>query len=172
MPIITSTVFIGEISIANRDQPAVQSAIAIFIAKYEPKFLKQLMGETMYADYLLGIAEDPIPEKWVTLQNLCKPALASYVYYWYIRDQVSQTVGMGQVKPAGENGTIVTPMYKMVRAWNEMVDEVHEIAKYIHAHPDDYGTYYTYWNYWGWWGNTYCCRYRPEIFYPINTMNI
>lgn len=145
--LIDATYFIGELAIANRDQPSVLASINLFIAKYEPKYLKLVMGDTLYAAYLAGIEEDPIPAKWTNLQNVIRvsstkdSAIAGYVYWWYMRDMASQTVGMGQVKPAAENAIMVSNIDKMTRAWNEMSEQTMKIAKFIMDNPTDYPNY-------------------------------
>ena len=145
--LIDATYFIGELAIANRDKASVIASINLFIQKYEAKYLRMVMGETIYADYLAGIEEDPIPAKWTDLQNVIRVAstkdspIAGYVYWWYMRDQASQTVGMGQVKPLAENAIMVSNIDKMTRAWNEMVDQTKVVAKFLFDNQDTYGNY-------------------------------
>lgn len=182
--LIDATYFIGELNIANRDQASVQSAITHFIGKYEDKYLYELMGKTLYEAYLAGIVEVPIPTKWTNLQDKIRnntskvSPIASYVYWWYMRNQASQTVGMGQAKPAAENAVIVSNIDKMVRSWNEMVDQTNVIAKFINDNKTDYPDYpYTpYWNndapfyVWNINGENHFCY--PEIFHKKNTLGL
>jgi len=70
-------------------------------------------------------------------------AEADFIYYWYIRDQVTQTVGIGNVKTVGQNAVNVGAMSgrKLIRAWNEMVKYVYEIIRYIMDNSDIYPEY-------------------------------
>lgn len=90
-----------------------------------------------------------------------KSLIANYVYYWYIRNNHTQTVTTGEVKAANENSTMASPALKMVRAWNEMFKWICDLVNYLDAKKDDYPE----------WAdqNTYCMLSK---FRPINEFNI
>lgn len=142
MPLIDASYFIGGINLPNISQPAVLENLDVFINKYEKKFLKLLLGDALYDLFIAGIAEDPIAEIWTDLKSLLvnsqdkESPIANYVYYYYTRDRATQTVGMGEVKPSGENGSIASPVTKQVRAWNEMVDFVRGFELDMEIYPE------------------------------------
>lgn len=178
--IIQPSDFIGEIQIANVAQEDVAADLNVFITKYEPRFLKQLFGEDFYAVFIAGIAEQRFVD--LIASEYFKPAIASYIYYWYIRDQVSQTVGVGNAEAKAANAKITNKGRKQVRAFNEMVSYVYKIIYYITSS----GLYPEYimpqWLLWRcsrayWWRDSYYYypynfRMVPEIYTSINENNI
>lgn len=176
--IIDASVFVGEISIAGTDSDVTSANLDAFIAKYEPKVLRMLLGPVLYGELVAGLADEPILEKWSDLKSTVTPIIANYVYYWYIRDQVTQTTGVGNVKPSTENGNISGDGLKQVRAWNEMAElcvgfnldiNLATYPSYVapNNRPRNVGNYYPGgpWGPWSWgkW---------PEIYYPINSLNL
>jgi hypothetical protein len=63
--------------------------------------------------------------------NAKKSLIANYVYWHWMADQVSQTVGLGEAATKAENATMVSPAAKMHRAWNEMIRWVEEMVCYL-----------------------------------------
>ena len=151
--LIDPSYFHGEILIAQRGQLEVQEDIEGLIAKYEPKILRELLGKSLYKEFMEGL-EDPFPDpkwinlrdgvdgEWMGLANMDKLSLiANYVYYHWMRKENLQTVGIGTVKVEAENAVKASPVEKYVRAWNEMVDWICELHDYIRDHIDDYPDY-------------------------------
>ena len=166
MSIVQISDFKGQIVIANSNQSYVAADLQIFIDKYEAKYLTILLGADLYQLLLDG---DPTEEKWIALKAAIK-GTANYIYWYYIADQDMQTVGIGQVKTQAANSYVVSPNYKMVRAWNEMVEESYNTVQFISTNTADYGNYYIENFYYNSWLNSYCNR--PEIFQKINTFGI
>lgn len=79
-----------------------------------------------------------------------KSLIANYVYFHWMEDQISQTIGLGEAATKAENATMVSPAVKMVRAWNEMAGWIREMACYL----DTMRTFYPEWEdqnmYWFW----------------------
>lgn len=59
MSFIDASYFIGELDIPNSDQQAVLDNITMFINKYEPIFLQNLMGYPMYKAFIAGMNTTP-----------------------------------------------------------------------------------------------------------------
>ena len=196
MVIIDYTYFAGDINIAQLGQQAVQDNLQVFIEKYEPSLLQELLGYQLYTDFIAGLEVDPIDQKWIDLRdgveytgkhgktkwiglaNKKRSLIANYVYYQYMRGEAEITVGSGVVTPDVENATRVSPINLQVRAWNEMVDLNIELLKYLDSKQDVYGKPaielvnclpdYLY---------VRCChtlgkRRRPEILQKVNTFNL
>lgn len=151
--LIDLTYFSGEILIAQRSQLEVQEDLSKLIAKYEKKVLTDLFGKDMYTAFIAGIEEpSPLPKwtnlkngvagEWMGLTNADKLSLiANYVYFFYMRKENLQTVGIGTVETKADNAHKSSPVEKYVRAWNEMVDWICELHAYILANASEYPDY-------------------------------
>lgn|SRR5699024_1502275 len=186
MAIIDYTYFISEIAVAQRSQDEVLEDLEFKIKKYEKDFLVKMFGFDMYEDFINGIEQSPIEEKWDQLltgrhewmgfENDEKQSIiANYVYYFYTRDLYLQATGSGNVKPENENSRTMIPVYKQVRAWNEMVDWICVLHKFLRSNISDYPNYK--------WRNISdpCCRSicvcgcscgKRFPFVKINSLNI
>jgi hypothetical protein len=168
MPLIDSSyINTPEREIPNADKPEVNEAIDYFIEKYEPRFLSDLLGD-IYDDYTTGLNVIPIDAKWTALKAMpeLKNAIANYVYYWYMRNKATETTGIGEVTNKAENARRVSGADKMAKAWNEMVEDVWKVARFLGN-----GTTYTGWTWYGSdprYGNYGLLK---DIFYPINAYN-
>jgi hypothetical protein len=67
-----------------------------------------------------------------------KSLIADYVYYWYQRNNWTNTATTGEGKPQNENMVMANPALKMVRAWDEMSAWVCDLVHYLDAKKDDY----------------------------------
>lgn len=206
MSLIDITYFYGEINIAQIDQQTVLSTVRNFIKKYEPQCLNQLLGVGFaleFLDNILPVSGD-MEQRWIDLlygktyeyhgktyqwmgfiNDLKESVLANYVYYWWVRKEVQQTTGMGQVKPSGENGSITSSQNTTIRAWNEMVEWAHSLVLYLDANRDVYPEWKPYSNnrwwmlyyYWPLYGLFSSYQFRrdncwPDVFYKINYLNL
>src|SRR5690625_2849148 len=62
--IIDYTYFISEIAVAKRSKDSVLEDLEFKIKKYEKDFLIKMFGFDMYEDFINGIEQSPIEEKW------------------------------------------------------------------------------------------------------------
>lgn len=90
-----------------------------------------------------------------------KSLIANYVYYWYIRNNHTQTATTGETKAANENSVMANPSLKLVRAWNEMSAWICELVDYLDTKKDDYTEWADH--------DVWCMRRK---FRPINEFNI
>lgn len=172
MQLIDGTFFIGELTIPHLDTVGVSERLDVFIKKYEKIFLTLLLGESTYNDFMAGLEENPIPAKWQTLKDLLvdstdkESPIANFVYFHWMVDKITQTVGLGESKAKAENSTIVNNDPKRVRAWNEMVIWVRSKKPFFETNKVDYysatGYYYMYFNC-GCWNHLY----RPYTWYHV-----
>lgn len=179
MSIITPIDFKGENTIAQLEEESVSETVQWFIDKYEPKFLLQLMGADLYAEFKLGltlvevqpptdpITYEPIPEQWLSLRDETdlKAMLVNYVYYYYMQFQTTQNAGTGTVKPKNDNSIQVSGIDKYIRSWNEMVEMVRLFDLSTETYPLWERVY---------WRNWYdgCSWHLPEIYKYKNTLGI
>jgi hypothetical protein len=57
--------------------------------------------------------------------------IASYVYYYFMKNNATQTTGIGENQPNQENGVSVSPRFKMTSAWNKMHFEIGELIRFL-----------------------------------------
>ena len=125
----------NEVNIANRSQQPIAGNIQHYIDTYEPKLLKELLGDVLLGEIVPGAPWDALVAK-------VKPSCLRYIYWWYASENATDTTGSGESKANTANATLVSPVGKMVSRWNEMVENNIEVVNFINAHPDDYGPYY------------------------------
>jgi hypothetical protein len=252
MALIDQSYFVGDLTIAGLDRPAVQQRLNLFIDKYEDEFLRNLLGHPLYTAFLNGLSAVTVDHKWLdllqgkeyqyggrtrqwrglvilppgqtislspagrldlvaggqgandpvvgeftialpaqfvntyftierrgigelrtdeysvtgnTLTLVGQPAwnisetiilkksvsvlsagagstylspIANYVYWYWMTDDTTQTVGLGQQASKVENAIQVSPATKMVRAWNEMNEWVAEFHRFMITTQADY----------------------------------
>lgn len=167
MSIIAPIDFKGERTIPQLEQSHVRDNVQWFIDKYEPKFLTELLGATLYGEFKTGLTQQPIDPKWLSLRDETdlKSMIVDYVYYWYIRNWVTITAGVGEVKGKSDNATQVSSADKMVSSWNEMA----KMARLFDLNTETYPNWHrVYWRNW-YFG---CHWHLPDIYRDINSMNI
>lgn len=117
-----------------------------FIAKYEPEFLLYLLGEKLYKAFTDGISAETPDDVWMELKGRIyaesgkykfSPA-ANYVYWFAMRQAVSQTAMAGEVRTTPDFAGNISPTRKMVTAWNDMVDATEHIRDWIYDNQDDF----------------------------------
>lgn len=64
--------------------------------------------------------------------------IANWVYYWYMRDNATQTAAMGEVITQNENSTYVNPGEKMARAMSELWQAIKEFVHFMNSNRDTY----------------------------------
>lgn len=163
-----------DINIPNTDESPVANRLTGYIAKYEPIYMEQLLGESLYAEFKAGLEIDPVPAKWTALKNaITVEQIATFVYWYWVRKNNSYLSGLNTiVKPKAENAASVSPVGDMVFNWNQMVDASYKTVKFIQENNADYNNYYLpgvlHLHYHG-YCNQYCL---PDIFHKQNTLGI
>lgn len=135
----------------------MQERLRAFIAKYEPRFLRMLVGDALCALLLayseaekVGGDETEPPDGWPDgavvaderldrLTERLRPILAGYIYFYYRRNAATQTVGAGwEAELDAEHARSVSPIYKMVGAWNDAVSEACALKRQLEGERDAY----------------------------------
>lgn len=168
MSLIDQTYFVGDLTIAGRNKPEVAERLTLFIEKYEDEFLRDVFGFSFYKALKSQWANYPtVDQRWLDLFDgkeyeysgrskqyrgllfentdgfssgtgqMMSP-VANYVYWHWLKDQTTQTVGLGEVSSKSENASLVSPATKMVRAWNEMSEWVDELYYFMQTNYADY----------------------------------
>lgn len=188
--IVAKSDFVDEISIPNDSQGFGGNADSLtrFIMKYEPRFLAMLMGSdfaTLFINGLFPQVTDPVTpveQRWTDLNTAdLRIAAANYVYYYWMRNDNSQTLGVGNVKTKNTNADIYTAADKCCRAWREMNVISWQVVRFLKDNAITYPEYKVpVWacNYrWDEWefGSDYFWQFRrvckmPDILYPLSRL--
>lgn len=151
--IIDLTYFHGLINIPQLSQPYVSDSVDSFIVEFERDILIKILGLRMYNAFMAGLTESVVEQRWQDLRDGVeynnkewmgfansrkKSLIANYVYYWYTRDQVTQTTGVGESATKTENAVRVSPAGKQTRAWNEMVNWIADLYEFLKYKSADY----------------------------------
>lgn len=67
--------------------------------------------------------------------------IANYVYWYWVKDGFSQTMSTGESQAKAENATSISPAFKMVRAWNEMIDWIEELYDFLRINSTTYNNW-------------------------------
>lgn len=197
--IVSKSDFVDEISIPNDAQGfgGNSQSLTRFIAKYEPKFLAMLMGADFATLFVNGLnppqidpptdppTYEPIEQRWLDLDTPeLETAIANYIYYYWMRNDESQSLGVGNAKTKNTNAELYSAKDKVSRAWHEMNCNAWKTVKFLKDNPDTYPEYVVpvwacFWQ-WGWefeffefdatywWFKKF---YRmPDIFYPLSRL--
>jgi hypothetical protein len=167
MSLIDASYFVGELNIPNTSSQAIAERLQFFIAKYERQFLEDLLGYELWKllDTQITQGEEnspatPLPRlaslldgveytdssvrlrKWqglvYTEGGLPRSLIANFVYWHWMKDQVTQTTGLGEAATQAQNATLVSPTGKMVSAWNEMAKMVAHLHYFLNDKQADY----------------------------------
>lgn len=102
----------------------VQEFVRNYIDFYEPRYLEKMFGEgNRVSEYVFNkdrnatVFDSDMEELCKRLREPC----ADYVYYWLLRDIISQTTIDGEIRTK-LNDLYVSPMSKQVTAWNDMAE--------------------------------------------------
>lgn len=139
MSLITPDYFIGEINIVGWESsslPARERLCNLIIGR-EPEFLEHALGYSFSQDFINGIAANDA--KFLLIKNggtythqngkvyrfngLAKnkdtvSAIANYIYYWWCRNNETQTSSSGEVESKSDNASNKLANSKAVRAFN------------------------------------------------------
>lgn len=159
MPLIDISYFIGERNIPNTSYPDVSSLIDNLVVVHEREYLISLLGYELFKLFEAGLLDNPVAQKWLDIRDgvvytgmdgrvkqwrgfvnasTFESPVADYVYYWYVRNNQSQTAAMGEVKSGSENAFPVSSAYKQSKAWNDMAEKSYSLYEFLQL---NYATY-------------------------------
>lgn len=179
----------------------VNSALTELIDEKEPEALTKLFGYNLYRALKNGLAADPIDQRWIDLRDGSeteingvwkayagvKPLITRYVYYWWLRENATQSTGVGEAINKTENAYRVGPAQKQVTAWNDMVKSCKSTLDFLYTNQSVYPEFIqpsqngciefflenscNEWMYFSYCGYSLRCR-RNEMLIPINILNL
>lgn len=142
---------------------AITRDIDNYISYYETEYLIKVLGKEVYeqfSEYLQSEEKEPI-KLWDDLKSMLVGAMgemkvspiANYIYFFYARNHQSD-VSVNGVKKDSDVGDLVSPMGKMVSAWNGMVKMNADLYEWLDTQSID-----------GW-------TFDESLLKPINTFNL
>ncbi len=172
--IIDDTYYVGELTIAQLSDEVVADNFNSMAKKLERKYFEKMFGLSIADDFLIGIEQNPIEQKWEDLLNgvsgkwrgfkndLKISPLANYVYFYYNFDLYSFSVGTGEVIPENENSRRYFNYSKLCKVWNDMVDMNYELSKFLNENYKTYNIYHS----------SSCGATTNELFEYKNSLNL
>ena len=149
MSLIDTTYFVRDINVPLSSNTALNTLFTNAILRYENEILKKLLGYNLWKEFTDAISAatelSPLAEKWVYLRdgadfsfdlngqtinthwngliNSDKISLiAYYVYYQHRINHETEYMGIGEISSTSENAKRVSPLIKLVRVHNQMLD--------------------------------------------------
>lgn len=148
MALIDTEYFTGDLFIPKMDYPEVSERLEPFIEKYEEKFLLNLLGyelqELNDADLINGVVYTDAAGrsyKWKGLLIASDPPqspIANYVYFHWMRNETTDSSGVGEVINKTDNATRTNSVDKQRKAWNEMVDMLRPMRHFLQTNRITY----------------------------------
>lgn len=143
--ILDNSYFKGEIFIPNLigSSPVNQARsteLENFATIYESEYLELMFGETFAAAIIATPSSYTALMAYLLTQTKGSP-LANYVYYHFRANELTQTTGAGEAVMNTENATLKNATYKLVKAWNNMVDMSQKAYDYVEDNSGDYPLY-------------------------------
>lgn len=148
--------FSGTINLPQTGSSDGKKTIAPYINEFEEEFLKKALGYELWKVFAAGIEGSgthdqrwidllegkeftygSITDKWTGFESTPSP-ISQYVYYKFIENNISDTTTAGQALPKNTNAETVSPMRKMVDAWNKMVKLNQTLLSFLNANKDVY----------------------------------
>lgn len=139
--IIDQTYFILELNVAQTSNFVVSDKLDLFIGRYERFFLSEFFGvelKNLIIEFVGGtnveerierlvdgydLVKDGKTYEWQGLRNTEKISpIANYVFARFAEDERSSQTGIGERKSKGENSNQYSADWRVMNAWNNMVD--------------------------------------------------
>ena len=139
--IVTTSIFEGELTVGQITEDHIAARLQWFINKYEPLYLRMLLGGELYDLLTTELSNQTHDVKWDDLAEKVKPMTANYIYFFYKIENESQSTGVGLVKQKAKNATRESVIDKAVARWNEMVNMVMDFNSWIRERKNDYPEY-------------------------------
>lgn len=150
--LIDYTYFIDKCDIPNIQDTgpvgtALQASIGRYLLRYEPEFLTDLLGETLYTALSAGLDEAEPAEVWTNLRDQIVDStakvspIANFTWCQWYKDYAMSRTGIGDGHPEGGNIKIGTNNRRVATVWNDMVDVMADIADWVNERLDVYGDY-------------------------------
>jgi hypothetical protein len=151
--------FTGNITLPNTDITKTEGKLLqSYINKYEPIILTEILGYTLYTLYEAnkmqgsGVYHDlrvgadftdklERANRWQGFITAGMNPIANYIYCKYLEETEVAVTGVGTRKANSENMVLASPLPKMQRAWNEMVEWLWIMDDFLRQNESSYPDY-------------------------------
>jgi hypothetical protein len=131
--LLTISDFIDDVQINGSAISSVSTAFTNFIAKMQAEFLRKVLGEVLYAEYVAGMSVVPVDAIWTKLTTGAiydtdyyfeglKEALKYYIYVKHQQNTASINVNAGNVSKKSDVSTVVSINPKTINAQYKCMD--------------------------------------------------
>lgn len=140
MNLVNNSFFIRDINIAQSNTSSVSEKIDMFISKYEPEFLLNLLGYPLYKKFISENSErmsyiingcefenenqDLSNFEGIILNDIKYSPIAQYVFCKILKKSQSIVTGVGVFTSKSDSGSNVVPSSDFSQSWNAMSDSV------------------------------------------------
>jgi len=107
---------------------------------YEPIICKKLIGDTLYQELLVGLAETTPLVKWTDLKALLVKASQAYCYLNYVKQNQTNTLQTGEATQQNGNLQKVSPFQKL-QFLNDVIADVQIEIDDLCSDSSDYENY-------------------------------
>lgn len=121
---------------------SLQTQLQRYINRWEPEYLKMVLGETLYNEAIAGLAVVPVDAKWTALKakfvdatNKLSP-IADYIYRKLVQKKKIFWIQTGE----GE-GTVQFTRESLSSSWNDMVYATVDIVEWLEDNSITYPNY-------------------------------
>lgn len=153
--IVNSSDFVNKFELAVNQFN--ESKIDAYIDRYEPYYLSQLLGKELKDLFISDLDVNNIPQTpiYETIYNPLsidldsqvvfsygiKEMLLGFIYYHFTKDETIKQTPVGSVKPNTENSLNVGTSQYLTNRFNESVESLIAIQRYIIENENDYPTF-------------------------------
>lgn len=151
MYLIDVSYFIREYNVPNTVelQANTSNNLDYYIDERVRLLLQMALGSELFAELddniTSGVLDNDAPQKWKNLVNGCtytkddkdyvwkgllqldgtfkNSLLTPYVYYYWLKGNISSVLGVGEVVTNGKNATNVNSTQRLVETWNDFVNQ-------------------------------------------------
>jgi hypothetical protein len=147
--LVTYADFTGDRNIPNLEKDI--ASFNTFITTWQKEILIKLLGYDLYLAFETALAGTP-ETKWtdlidgstyavsgVTKRNPgLKDIIAYYVYCKWVQVNFNNVTGIGVINATSDNAVKVDPEFKIMSAWNNMLNYYYMVYSFISENETDY----------------------------------
>jgi hypothetical protein len=158
---LSATDFVGEFKLSQNAYDVTE--INMFITQFEELYLRDLLGDNLYKDFIAGLAAGTVLQKWTDLQDGCyykiiddenstetndifqvkfegvKKMLKYFIWFEYVNKNQQKHTIAGQVVSNTENGTMVSGIdltKNLINMYNKGVDIYNQAIDFLTVQND------------------------------------
>lgn len=148
-------------AIPNLNEPFVLAQLNNYLDIYEDEYLVKILGQELRDEFITGLSETVVDQKWKDLRDgvsftytdgvkykwkgfltsTKESPIANYVMWYIVRDGNDTLTGIGVVKSTGENSEVISPVSRMVNIYNQMVYQNRILEKFLITNATYYPNY-------------------------------